>query len=76
MDAVSFQPNILTLRAGDTVTRTNKDPFSHTVVAENRAFKSGSIAPGMSWKHTIATKGAIRYFCTLHTTMKATLEVQ
>lgn len=76
MEAVHFQPDVLTLRPGDSVTWTNKDPFPHTVVAENGAFKSGNIAPGMSWKHTIRTKGIIRYFCSLHATMKATLDVQ
>lgn len=76
MEAVSFRPDTLTLRLGDTVTWKNNDPFPHTAVAVNGAFKSGNIAAGASWKYTVRTKGSFPYLCTLHSTMKAVLIVQ
>ncbi len=70
-----YVPETLTVRPGDVVVWTNKDPFPHTATAAG-AFDSGSIAPGKSWRFTAKKAGTYPYLCTLHTTMKGTLRVE
>ena len=70
-----YVPEALTVRPGDVVVWTNKDPFPHTVTAAG-AFDSGSIAPGKSWRRKAGKPGSYPYLCTLHTTMKGTLRVE
>jgi plastocyanin len=73
---MKFVPETLTVRSGDTVVWVNKDFFPHTATAKDRSFDSLDIATNKSWKYMAAKKGAFRYFCTLHPTMKATLVVK
>jgi plastocyanin len=70
-----YVPATLTVRPGDVVVWTNKDPFPHTATAAG-AFDSGSIEPGKSWRFTAKKAGTYPYLCTLHTTMKGTLRVE
>jgi len=70
-----YVPETLTVRPGDVVVWTNKDPFPHTVTAAG-VFDSGSIAAGKSWRWKAAKPGTHPYLCTLHTTMKGTLRVE
>jgi plastocyanin len=74
MDAVSFQPAMLTLRLGESVTWRNADPFPHT--ATGAAFDSKSIAAGASWTYRPRVRGEVPYVCTLHPTMRAILRVE
>jgi plastocyanin len=74
MEAVSFQPPVLTARVGDSIVWLNKDPFPHT--ATSAAFDSKDIPAGAAWTYTARTRGEHAYVCTLHPTMKATLRVQ
>lgn len=74
IEAVRFQPDVLTMRAGDSVVWLNRDPFPHT--ATSSAFDSRIIAAGQSWKHTPKARGELPYVCTLHPTMRATLHVK
>ena len=74
MEAVSFQPMVLAIRAGDSVVWVNKDPFPHTATADR--FDSKEIPAGKSWTHTPKARGEFPYVCTLHPTMKATLRVK
>ena len=73
IEATSFQPEALTIRAGDVVVWLNKDPFPHT--ATSPVFDSKAIAAGGSWKYIARTRGTFSYVCTLHPTMKATMRV-
>jgi plastocyanin len=74
VEATSFQPDTLAVRAGDTVVWLNKDPFPHT--ATSSAFDSKVILPEASWKYTPRTRGDFMYVCTLHPTMKGRLRVE
>jgi plastocyanin len=78
MEGTAFQPDVLTINAGDTVVWVNKDFFPHTVTSESGGFDSKSIDAGKSWKYvsTSKKKGEFGYVCTLHPTMKATLRVK
>ena len=74
MEAVSFQPAVLTVSAGDAVVWVNKDPFPHT--ATSSVFDSKTIPAGGSWTYTAKTRGEFPYVCALHPTMKGTLRVR
>jgi plastocyanin len=76
IEGTSFQPERLTVAAGDTVVWINKDPFPHTATSKAGAFDSGSIAPEKSWKLTPVKAGEFDYVCTLHPTMKGLLKVK
>ncbi len=75
IEGTTFQPERLTVAAGDTVVWTNKDPFPHTATSSSGAFDSGNIAPDRSWKQKFVKKGEHRYVCRLHPTMKGLVKV-
>ena len=76
MDGVSFAPEQLIVRVGETVTWTNKDPFPHNVTSSTGAFKSGDIAPDAQWSFRATEAGRFPYTCTLHPGMNGTLIVE
>lgn len=76
IEATSFQPKSMTVKAGDVIVWTNNDPFPHTATSQAAGFDSHAIAPGKSWTYTAATRGEFTYVCTLHPTMTATLKVE
>ena len=76
IDAMRFQPEVLTVAPGDAIVWVNKDPFPHTATSPAGGFDSREIATGASWKHTAAKKGEFEYVCTLHPTMRGTLRVE
>ena len=76
IESMRFQPEMLTVAAGDTVVWVNKDLVPHTATSEAGGFDSKTIQAGQSWKHTVRTKGDIAYLCTFHPTMKAMLRVE
>jgi len=76
IDSLRFDPQVLTVKAGDRIVWVNHDPFPHTVTAQGKSFDSHEIAPGHSWKYTARKAGEFAYACVLHPTMKATLRVQ
>src|SRR4051812_178264 len=65
IEGTSFTPQTLTVRRGDTIVWTNKDPFPHTVTARNGQFDSHLLAESHSWKYTARKRGTFPYFCTL-----------
>jgi plastocyanin len=75
IDGLKYEPETLTVKRGDTVIWTNKDPFPHTVTAPGK-FDSHDIAANGSWKYVARTAGDYAYICTLHPTMKGTLRVE
>lgn len=76
IEASRFEPETLTVHAGDKITWVNKDPFPHTATSAGN-FDSALIQPDQSWTFTPKSKGAFTYICSFHpTTMKGTLRVQ
>ena len=65
----------MTVRRGDTVTWINKDLVPHTATA-GKTFDSETIEPGKSWSFAPNEIGQLKYLCTLHPSMTATLVVQ
>jgi putative membrane protein len=76
MDGTRFQPQSLTVKAGDSVVWVNNDPFPHTATSKAAGFDSQPIAPGGSYTYVASKKGQFAYACTLHPTMTATLTVE
>lgn len=75
IEALAYKPAALTVKRGDVVVWTNKDPYPHTVTAQG-VFDSKSIAPGGTWKYTANKTGDFPYTCTFHPNMKGTLRVE
>jgi len=76
IDNFTFNPPVLTIRAGTTVTFTNNDDFPHTVVAKDRTFRSKTLDTDDAFTFTFTTPGSFAYFCSLHPHMTGTIVVE
>lgn len=76
IDGTHFDPETIAVKVGDTVVWVNKDPFPHTATSQAGRFDSKEIPAGKSWQFKTTKAGVFPYVCTLHPTMKATLNVQ
>jgi len=76
-----FSPREITIRSGESIIWKNNSSEMHTVTTDptkvaNRddvvlptgakAFHSGEIRPGKTYRQTFTTVGTYRYVCTLH----------
>jgi plastocyanin len=73
----AFAPAALTVKAGTTVTWTNKDADAHTVTSQGSGgpLQSAALATGRSYSFTFTTPGTFSYLCTIHPFMTATVTV-
>jgi len=77
IDNFSFGPQILTVKAGTTVTWTNMDDIPHGIASSNNAFKkSGALDTDESYSFTFTTPGTYQYFCYLHPHMVGSIVVE
>jgi plastocyanin len=76
IESLEYLPKTITVHVGDSLVWINKDPFPHTATSKAGKFDSRSIEAGKSWKHTVRSKGEFSYVCTLHPTMKGTVQVE
>lgn len=76
IEGMRYQPEGLTVAAGDTVVWVNRDMVPHTATSASGRFESNEIAPGKSWTHTVRSTGEFAYVCTYHPLMKAFLRVR
>ena len=76
IEGMRYQPEGLTVAAGDTVVWINRDLVPHTATSATGRFDSNEIAPGTSWTHTVRATGEFNYICTYHPLMKAVLRVR
>lgn len=77
----TFQPQTITINAGDTIVWTNNDSVAHTVTASDGSFDSGLFGAGETYSRTFDTPGTIPYYCIPHGTpqgggMAGTIVVQ
>jgi len=74
-----FPPN-LEVAKGTKVTWTNKDSTAHTVTSGTRPNKDGKfdgqVAAGGTFSFTFADAGVYQYFCSIHSSMNATITVK
>jgi plastocyanin len=59
-----FDPEAIEIDAGETVTWTNEDNFTHTVQVDGR--EDQKVEPGESVTETFDEPGTYHYVCTLH----------
>jgi plastocyanin len=59
-----FDPKVIEIEAGDTVTWTNEDNFTHTVQVEGQG--DHKVEQGENVSITFDTPGTYHYVCTLH----------
>jgi plastocyanin len=71
-----FMPTPLTVKAGSTVTWTNKDDEVHNVVSDTGAFKSGGMDTNDSFSFKFEKPGTYHFACSLHPRMVGTVVVQ
>jgi len=77
IDNFFFTPGTVTVKAGTTVTWTNKDDIPHGIASSNNAFKkSGALDTDDSFSFTFTTPGTYQYFCYLHPKMVGTIVVE
>ena len=76
IDNFTFAPQRVTVKAGTTVTWTNEDDIPHTVVANQKAFKSKVLDTDDKYTFTFTTAGTYDYFCSLHPHMTGTIVVE
>src|SRR5437660_12849222 len=76
IDNFSFSPATLEIKAGTTVTWTNADDIPHTVVSDDKVFKSKALDTDEKFSYTFTKPGAYPYFCSVHPKMTARIVVQ
>lgn len=76
IDNFSFGPTSLTVAAGTTVTWTNNDDVPHTVVSDDKIFKSKALDNDDKFSYTFTKPGTYSYFCSVHPKMTATVVVK
>ena len=73
---IAFDPKAVTVKVGQKVTWTNDDSTDHNVTADSGAdFKSDNFGKGGTFSFTPTKAGTIKYVCTIHPGMDATLTV-
>jgi|SRR5579884_4221821 len=75
IDNFTFSPQTLTVKAGMTVTWTNRDDIPHTVTSLP-TFKSKALDSEDAFSFTFTTPGTYKYFCSLHPHMTGTIVVE
>ena len=77
IDNFTFGPQTLTVKAGTTVTWTNKDDIPHGVAWVNDIFtRSKAMDTDDSSSFKFTTPGTYQYFCYVHPHMTGTIVVQ
>jgi plastocyanin len=76
IDNFSFGPAELTVPVGTTVTWTNRDDIPHTVVSNDKLFKSKVLDTDEKFSFTFSKPGTYPYFCSIHPKMTGNVVVQ
>lgn len=70
----SFSPQILTIKAGTTVTWTNNDTTIHNI--KSTYFNSPDLAKGNTYMYTFNQAGTYDYSCGIHASMTGRIIVE
>jgi plastocyanin len=76
IDNFSFSPGTVTVSVGAAVRWTNHDDVPHTVVSDDKVFKSKALDTDEGFTYTFTKAGTYNYFCSLHPKMIAKVVVQ
>ena len=76
VDNFAFMPAAIRVKAGTTVTWTNKDEEPHSVVSSEEPMRSQTLAGNNNtFSHTFSKPGTYHYNCGIHPFMHGTVEV-
>lgn len=75
IDNFTFEPALLTVKVGTTITWKNRDDIPHTVVSAGK-FRSKTLDTDDSYSFTFVAAGDYKYFCSLHPHMTGTIKVE
>jgi plastocyanin len=76
MQNIAFAPKAVTVKVGQKVTWTNEDTVDHNVTSQSgETIKSDNFGKGGTFSFTPKKAGTIKYVCTIHPGMTATLTV-
>jgi plastocyanin len=76
VDNFSFSPQTITIKPGTTVIWTNRDDIPHTVVSDDKVFKSKVLDTDEKFTYTFDKTGNFPYFCSVHPKMTGKVIVQ
>ena len=76
IDNFSFEPTSITVRAGTQITWTNRDDIPHTVVEDDKTFRSKVLDTDEKFTFTPTKPGTYKYYCSIHPKMTAKLVVE
>jgi plastocyanin len=76
IDNFSFSPATLTVAPGTTITWTNRDDIPHTVVSDDKFFKSKVLDTDEKFSYTFSKSGTYPYFCSIPPKMTGKVVVQ
>jgi len=71
----TFDPPILTVKAGTTVTWINADDIPHVVLEKDGKFRSSALDTDEKFSQTFSTAGTVEYFCAIHPHMTGKIVV-
>jgi len=72
----TFSPTLMTVKAGYTVTWTNKDDEPHNVTSDTGLFRSGGMDTNDSFSFKFDKPGTYHITCSIHPRMVGTVVVQ
>jgi plastocyanin len=72
----SFEPSLIYITTGSTITWINKVNVTHTVTSDDGLFESGSMDKGKIYTFTFTNAGSYEYHCSIHNGMKGTVVVR
>ena len=75
IDNFRFSPSDVSVPAGTTVRWTNRDDIPHTIVCDDRTFKSPVLDTDGVFSRQFAAPGTFRYFCSIHPMMTGAVVV-
>lgn len=80
MTPSTFEPALITIAVGTTVTWENTDSLAHTVTSGTRGSATGdfdvTLSPGEAYSHVFDELGTFEYHCTLHPGMDGIVIVE
>jgi plastocyanin len=76
IDNFTFGPADVTVKAGSTITWTNRDDIPHTVVSTDKVVKSKVLDTDDHFSFTFASPGTFTYFCSIHPKMTGRIVVK
>lgn len=72
-----FEPTVIRVKAGESVTWKNGEGMPHTITRKGNAGpSSGTLTTGQAFSHTFEEAGTYEYYCAIHPGMTGTVVVE